>query len=178
MGRSFSALAVETGSQKRGTFTCSASQARLSAGRLVSITTSWALFKSSLAGVEEGRGQVAVDLHVADRQGHVPVRLGEEEVGGGGAAGHLEGLADVDAQLAAGGGDALGVEIVAEGGEQPGVYTQKAHVVGDVPAHAAQADAHRAGIGILSHQLSEGPTADVDVNGAHHGGVGGVAQHM
>ena len=45
-GRSFSALAVETGSAKMGTPACSASQAMESAGMLVSTTMIWLLQSS------------------------------------------------------------------------------------------------------------------------------------
>ena len=43
----------------------------------------------------------------------------------------------------------LGVHIVAEGGQQPHIQPQQAHVVGDVPAHAARAHPHPAGVGVL-----------------------------
>src|SRR5699024_4182365 len=82
-------------------------------------------------GGQVGRGHVAVDVHVADRQLHVPVGPRQEEIGGGGRSGDLQGLADVDAQLAAGGGQLLGGHVVAEGGEQPDVGPQQAQVVGD-----------------------------------------------
>ena len=85
---------------------------------------------------QKGGGDMLIDLHVADRQGHVPVPVGDEQIGGGGPAGHGEALADVDAQLAAGGGDTLGVHIVAEGGEHPHVQPHQSHVVGDVAPHA------------------------------------------
>ena len=88
---------------------------------------------------QKGGGDMLIDLHVADRQGHVPVPVGDEQIGGGGPAGHGEALADVDAQLAAGGGDTLGVHIVAEGGEHPHVQPHQSHVVGDVAPHAPQA---------------------------------------
>ena len=45
-GRSFSALAVDTGSAKTGGAACSAIQAMASAGRLASTTTSWAFCRS------------------------------------------------------------------------------------------------------------------------------------
>ena len=77
-----------------------------------------------------------VDLHVAHRQGHVPPLVRDEEIGGGGRAGNLEGLGDVDAQLSAGGGELLGVQIVAKGGEQAHIHPQKRHIVGDVAPYA------------------------------------------
>ena len=116
---------------------------------------------------QKGGGDMLIDLHVADRQGHVPVPVGDEQIGGGGPAGHGEALADVDAQLAAGGGDTLGVHIVAEGGEHPHVQPHQSHVVGDVAPHAPQAHAHLARVGVRRHQLPVGPPADVQVDAPH-----------
>ena len=99
--------------------------------------------------------------------------VGNEEVGGGGGLLHLEGLGDINAQLSAGGGDLLGVQVVPEGGEEPHVHPQKAHVVGNVAPHAPQADAHPAGIGVLGHQFVGGAAADVHIHPADDHGVGG-----
>ena len=116
---------------------------------------------------------MGVDLHVGHGQGHIPPLVGNEEVGGGGGLLHLEGLGDINAQLSAGGGDLLGVQVVPEGGEEPHVHPQKAHVVGNVAPHAPQADAHPAGIGVLGHQFVGGAAADVHIHPADDHGVGG-----
>ena len=87
-------------------------------------------------------------------------------------------LADVDAQLSAAGGDALGVHIVPEGGEQPHVHPQQSQVVGDVPPHAPQAHANLAGVGVSGHQGLVGPAADVHIHAPHHHGVRGGADDI
>ena len=104
--------------------------------------------------------------------------VGDEQIGGGGPAGHRQAVGDVDAQLPAGGGDALGVHVVAEGGEHAHVHPQQGHVVGDVPPHAPQAHAHLAGVGVGSHQLPVGPAADVHVDAANHHRVGRCADDV
>ena len=119
------------------------------------------------------RGQVLVDFHIADGQGHVALFVGDEEVGGGAALGNDGGLGDVDAQFAAAGCDLLGVDIVAEHRHHPDVHAQQGHVVGDVPAHAAQAHPHHAGVGVLHDGDLAGPAADVHIHAAHHSDVGG-----
>ena len=133
-----------------------------------------------LAGVQQGqplgqhlRGQVLVDLHIADGQGHVALFVGDEEVGGGAALGNHRGLGNVDAQFAAAGGDLLGVDIVAEHRHHPDVHAQQGHVVGDVPPHAAQAHPYHTGVGVLHDGDLAGPAADVHIHAAHHGDVGG-----
>ena len=109
-----------------------------------------------LTALQKGGSHMLVDFHVGYRQCHIPLLVGQEQVGGGGRAGHLEALGDVDAQLSAGGGDLLGVQVVAEGGDHPHVQAQKAHVVGDVPAHAAQTHPHAPGLESRSTGTSDG----------------------
>ena len=67
----------------------------------------------------------------------------------------------------------MGVGVVPKGGEQPDVYPQQGHVVGDIPPHAPQADAHRPGVGVRAHQRGGGHAADVHIYPAHHHGIGG-----
>ena len=129
-------------------------------------------------GAEKGRGHVVVDLHVRHRQLHVPLRPGDVEVGGGGSAGDLQSVADVDAQLAAGGGHPLGLHVVAKGGEQVDLRPQQGQVVGDVPPHAPQAHPHPAGVGVPGDQRAGGATPDVHVHAPHHHGVGRCAQDV
>ena len=45
--------------------------------------------------------------------------------------------------------------------------------MGDVPAHAAKAHPHHAGVGILHDGDLAGPAADVHIHAAHHGDIGG-----
>ena len=129
-------------------------------------------------GGQKGRGDMAVDLHVGQGQLHLAPLAGDEEVGGGALPRHLQRPADVDAQLPAGGGDALGVGVVPKGGEQPGVHPQQGHVVGDVPAHAPQAHAHPARVGVPGDQGAHGPSADVHVGSPHHHRIGRGAQDV
>ena len=133
--------------------------------------------KRLLAGQELG-GQVVVDLHVGHGQLHIPLFVGEEEVGGGGSAGHLQAVGQVNAQLDAGGGDFLSIYVVPQGGDHAYIQPQQGHVVGDVAAHAAQAHPHPAGVGILCHQFLTGGAADVHVHPAHHHCVGGGADDV
>ena len=88
------------------------------------------------------------------------------------------GLGDIDAQLAAHRRQLLGVHIVAEGCQQPHIQPHQAHVVGDVPAYAAGAHPHPAGVGILCHQFLTGPAADVHVHTAHHRDVGAAGHDV
>ena len=118
------------------------------------------------------------DVHIADGQGHVPVGAGEEQVGGGGPAGHRPCLGDVDAQLGAACGDALGVEVIPQSGEQPHIAVQQGHVVGDISAHTPQGHADLAWVGVPRHQGLIGPAPNVHVDSAHHHGVAGAAQHI
>ena len=87
------------------------------------------------------------------------------------AAGNYRRLGDVNAQLAAHGRQLLGIHIVAEGRDQAHIQSQKAHVVGNVAAHAAGTHAYGAGIGIPRHQLTVRTAADVHVHTAHHGDI-------
>ena len=119
------------------------------------------------------RGQVLVDFHIADGQGHVALFVGDEEVGGGAALRDHRGLGDVDAQLPAACGDLLSIDIVTEYRQQTDVHAQQGHIVGNVPAHAAQAHPHHAGIGVPHDGNLTGPAADVHIHAAHHGDVGG-----
>ena len=116
--------------------------------------------------------QMAVDVHVTDRQQHVALLVVDEEISGGVPLRDHRGLGDVDAQFPAAGGDLLGVQVVAEGGDHPHVQAQKAHVVGDVPAHAAQTHPHRTGVGVPVHRHLRRPAADVHVDAAHHRDIG------
>ena len=113
-----------------------------------------------------------IDPHIRHGQLHVPLRPGQVQVGGCGPAGDLQGVADVDAQLAAGGGHLLGGHIVAKGGEQMDLRPQQGQVVGDVPPDAAQAHAHLTGVGVPGDQRPEGPPANVHVHAAHHHRIG------
>ena len=122
-------------------------------------------------GEQVGR-QAAVDVHVADRQPHIALLVVDEEVGGGAPLRDHRGLGDVDAKLPAAGGDLLGVQVVAEGCDQPHVQPQQAHVVGDVPAHAPQAHPHGPGVGVMLHRHLRRPAADVHVDAAHHRHIG------
>ena len=119
-----------------------------------------------------------VDFHIADGQRHIALFIGDEEISGGAALGDDGGLGDVDAQFAAAGGDLLGVDIVAEHRHHPDVHAQQGHVVGDVPAYAAGAHPHPAGVGILCHQFLTGPAADVHVHTAHHRDVGAAGHDV
>ena len=119
------------------------------------------------------RGQVLVDLHIADGQRHIALFIGDEEISGGAALGDDGGLGDVDAQLSAAGGDFLGVDIVAEHRQQTDVHAQQSHVVSDVPPHTAQAHPYHTGVGVLHDGNLAGPAADVHIHAAHHGDIGG-----
>ena len=138
-----------------------------------------------LAGVQQGQplgehlgGQVLVDLHIADGQGHVALFVGDEEVGGGAALGNDGGLGDVNAQLPAACCNLLGVNVVSEHRQHPNVHTQQGHVVGNVPAHAPQTHPHHAGVGVLHDGDLAGPAADVHIHAAHHGDIGGCVDDV
>ena len=161
-----------------GSLMLSASQAMDSAGILVSRMMSWA-FCSSLDRPDRKAGVTcSIDLHIAYRQGHISLFVGDEQVGGGGRTRYRQALADVDAQLSAAGGNTLGVHIVPKGGEHPHIHPQQRQVVGDVSPHASQAHADLAGVGICGHQGPVGPAPDVDVHAAHHHRVGGGADDI
>ena len=87
-----------------------------------------------------------VDLHIRHRHRHVSAAVGDKEVGGGGPARHAQGLGEINAQLPAGGRNALGVGVVPEDGDHPGVQPQQGHVVGNVPAHTAETHPYPAGV--------------------------------
>ena len=87
-------------------------------------------------------------------------------------------MAQVDAQLGAGGCHLGTVGIVTVGGEQPHIRAQQAQVVGNVPAHAPKAHGDPAGVGVRPDQGREGPAADVHVDAPHHHGVAAGAQDI
>ena len=122
--------------------------------------------------------QIPIDVHIRHRQLHIPLLVVDEKIGGGVTAGDHRGLGDIDAQLAAHRRQLLGVHIVAEGCQQPHIQPHQAHVVGDVPAYAAGAHPHPAGVGILCHQFLTGPAADVHVHTAHHRDVGAAGHDV
>ena len=101
-------------------------------------------------GGEHLGGHVLVNLHIADGQSHVALFVGDKEVGGGAALRDDGRLGDVDPQFAAAGGDLLGVDVVSEHRQHPNVHAQQGHVVGNVPAHTAQAHPHHAGVGVTA----------------------------
>ncbi len=87
-------------------------------------------------------------------------------------------MADVDAQFAAGGGNALCVEVVAKRGQEADVHTEQAQIVRDVPADTAQARRDPAGVGILRDHGGKGAAADVHVHAAGNDRVGPGAQDV
>ena len=87
-------------------------------------------------------------------------------------------MAQVDAKLRTGGSHLLTVEVIPVGGEQMHIGAQQGQVVGDVPAHAPQADGDGAGIGVRCHQGRKRAPADVHVDAAHHHGIAAAAQHI
>ena len=87
-------------------------------------------------------------------------------------------MAQVDAQLRAGGGYPLPVEIIAVGCQEPYIQTHQTHVVGDIPAHAAQRHTDPAGIGVRRDQRGEGPAADIHVDAAYHHHIAAAAQDV
>ena len=129
------------------------------------------------AGQHPG-GEILVNVHVRHGQLHISGLIVDEQVGGGVATGDHRRLGDVDAQLAAYCRQLLGVHVVAEGRDQPHIQAHEAHVVGDVPAHAAGAHAHGTGIGVLTHQGLIGPAADVHIHAAHYGDIGAACHNI
>ena len=87
-------------------------------------------------------------------------------------------MADVDAELAAGGRNALCMQVVAEGGQQANIHAEQAHVVGNISSDAAETDAHAAGVGIPRDERRIGLAADIDVHAADDGGIGAGAEHI
>ena len=87
-------------------------------------------------------------------------------------------MAQVDAQLRAGGGHLGAVGIVAVGSKQPHVRSQQAQVMGNVPAHAAQADGDPPGVTVRADQGGKGTPADVHVDASHHHGIAAGAQDI
>ena len=87
-------------------------------------------------------------------------------------------MAQVDAQLRAGGGHPGAVGVVAVGGEEPHIRPQQAQVVGDVPTHTAQIHGDPAGVRVGSDQRSEGTPTNVHVDAAHHHRVAAGAQNI
>ena len=87
-------------------------------------------------------------------------------------------MAQVDAQLRAGGGHPFAVEIVAVGGQQPDIGAQQRQIVGNVAPDAPQTDADGAGIGVGGHQGSEGASADVHIDAPGHHGIAAAAKHI
>ena len=70
------------------------------------------------------------------------------------------------------------VGVIAESGEQPYIQPHQAHIVGDVPAHAAQTCGNHTWVGIRLHKGGEGTAADVHIDPAHHHGVASGAQDV
>ena len=87
-------------------------------------------------------------------------------------------MAQVDAQSGAGGGHPLSVKVVAIGGQEPYIQTHEAHVVGNVPSHAAQRHTDPTGVGIRLHQRGKGPAADVHVDATYHHSIAAAAQDV
>ena len=70
------------------------------------------------------------------------------------------------------------MKVIAVGSQQPHIQTHQAHVVGNVPSHAPQAQGYGAGIGVGGHQRGKGTSADVHIHAAYHHGVGAAAQNV
>ena len=124
------------------------------------------------------RGDMAEDFHIVEGQRHFSVRVGDEQVGGTGSAGHLQGVGDVDAQLAAGGGHRVGEVVIPHGGKEGDLQPHKGHVVGDVPAHAPHGHPHLPGVGVPVYQGRQGAAADVLGDPPHHRHIGGGVHHI
>lgn len=129
-------------------------------------------------GCEIGGGDALADIHVGKAKRHIAVDVVQEKVGGRRAAGHLQRVADVDAELAAGGRNAMCMQVVAEGGQQADIHAEQAHVVGNISSDAAETDAHAAGVGIPRDERRVGLAADIDVHAADDGGIGAGAEHI
>ena len=56
------------------------------------------------------------------------------------------------------------MKILTDGGKKSHIHTQKAHIEGNVSAHAAQAHLDRAGVGICLHQTGKGAAAYIHIH--------------
>ena len=119
-----------------------------------------------------------IDIHVREGKAHIPVLIGDKEVGGSGSSRNAKRLAQVNSQLAAGGGNFLGIQIIAQNGYHPGVNPQEGHVVGDVSPHTAQAHVNLAGVGVFRDQLFVGDASNIHVYAADYHGIGGSRKNI
>ena len=115
--------------------------------------------------------QEAADLHIRDGQMHLARMVGKIKIGRGRLARNRNGILRVDADLAAGAADDIGIKILAEGRDQSDRQTEQAQVVGNVPADAARACADPAGVGVRQDQRLKGLAADIDVHPADDRGI-------
>ena len=70
------------------------------------------------------------------------------------------------------------MKVVAIGGQEPYIQTHEAHVVGNVPSHAAQRHTDPAGVGVRGNQRREGPSADIHIDAAHYHDIAAAAQDV
>ena len=87
-------------------------------------------------------------------------------------------MTDIDPQLSAGFRHTVAVDILADGGEHFHIHTHKGHIVGNVSAHASQADGDLAGIGVRRNQISKAAATDIHIYAANHHRIGTGAQHI
>ena len=87
-------------------------------------------------------------------------------------------MADIDAQFAAGGGNALGVKIVTEGCEKTDIHSEQAQIVRNIPPHAAESRRHPSRVGVTRHHRRKGAPADIDIDAARHHRVSTGAQNI
>ena len=94
------------------------------------------------------------------------------QIGRGDASGDTQGMAQINAQLRAGGGDPFTVEIVSVGGEHSHIGAHEAQVVGNVSPYAAETHAYSAGVGIGGYQGGKAAPADIHVDTADDHRIG------
>ena len=120
-------------------------------------------------------GELLIDSHVGDRQGHVPRLVAEEQIGGRGSPRHVERPAQVNPQPLAGVHHLPGVGVLSQRRQQGDLDPQQPQVMGNVPPHAPHAHRNLAGVGIPPHQRAGGLPPDVHIHraGHHHVAAGG-----
>ena len=70
------------------------------------------------------------------------------------------------------------MEVVTIGSEQSGVNAHEAQIVGDIPAHAAKADAYPTGIGVSTHKGRGAFSTDIHIDAAHHHDIAAGAKYI
>ena len=119
-----------------------------------------------------GRQVLLQDRHIGEGDEHIAVLVKNGKIGGGRAAGSHAELGHIDAGRCAFLADDIGVEIGADGGDQPHICAETCEVVADIARNASGRGVHMAGIAVVHDDRFFGTAMNIEIGSAHAHDIG------